>query len=83
MLILTRDIDESIKIGDDITIILLGADGNKVRFGIDAPNDIPVHREEIYNRIEKETVLTRIFYKKRPLRVEHRKTQEGKQMYWH
>ena len=51
MLILTRRFSESLMIGDDVKVTILGAKGNSVRIGIKAPNDIPVHREEVYNRI--------------------------------
>ena len=54
MLILTRRISESIIIGDDVKITVLGVKGNQVRLGIDAPKDLPVHREEIYERIKNE-----------------------------
>ena len=54
MLILTRQIGESIMIGDDVIITVLGIRGGQVRIGIDAPGDVPVHREEIYDRIQKE-----------------------------
>ena len=54
MLILTRKHGEAIVIGDDIVISILGVKGNQVRIGIDAPKDVSVHREEIYQRIQDE-----------------------------
>jgi carbon storage regulator len=54
MLILTRRISESIIVGDDVKVTVLGVKGNQVRLGIDAPKDISVHREEIYDRIKQE-----------------------------
>ncbi|MFZ5465653.1 MAG: carbon storage regulator CsrA [Pseudomonadota bacterium] len=54
MLILTRRIGEVLRIGDDVSITILGVKGNQVRIGIDAPKDVAVHREEIYQRIKRE-----------------------------
>ena len=54
MLVLTRRIDEKIVIGDDVTVTVLGLKGKQVLIGIEAPLEIPVHREEIYQRILKE-----------------------------
>ena len=54
MLILTRRISESIIVGDDVKITVLGVKGNQVRLGIEAPKDLSVHREEIYHRIREE-----------------------------
>ena len=54
MLILTRRIGENLMVGDDVTITVLGVKGNQVRIGVNAPKDVAVHREEIYQRIQKE-----------------------------
>ena len=55
MLILTRRVGETLMVGDDVTVTVLGVKGNQVRIGVDAPKDVAVHREEIYQRIQKET----------------------------
>lgn len=54
MLVLSRHRDESIMIGDDVVITIVDIRGDKVRLGIDAPQDIPVHRREVYDAIQRE-----------------------------
>jgi len=56
MLILTRRVGETLIVGDDVTITVLGVKGNQVRIGVNAPKDVSVHREEIYQRIQREKV---------------------------
>lgn len=54
MLILTRRVGESLMVGDEVSVTVLGIRGNQVRIGVNAPKDIAVHREEIYERIQQE-----------------------------
>lgn len=54
MLILTRRVGETLMIGDQVSVTVLGVKGNQVRIGITAPKDVAVHREEIYQRIRQE-----------------------------
>jgi len=54
MLILTRRTGETVMIGNEVTLTVLGVKGNQVRIGINAPKSVPVHREEIYERIKRE-----------------------------
>ena len=54
MLILTRRVGETLMIGDEVTVTILGVKGNQVRVGVNAPKDVSVHREEIYMRIQAE-----------------------------
>ena len=54
MLILTRRVGETLMVGDEVTVTVLGVKGNQVRLGVNAPKHVAVHREEIYNRIQGE-----------------------------
>ena len=54
MLILTRRVGETLMVGDEVTVTVLGVKGNQVRIGVNAPKEVAVHREEIYQRIRKE-----------------------------
>jgi carbon storage regulator len=54
VLILTRRVNETLMVGDEVTVTVLSVKGNQVRLGVNAPKDVAVHREEIYNRVQKE-----------------------------
>ena len=56
MLVLTRKVGEKIQIGDDISIVIMELKGKQVKLGIDAPSNIKVHREEIYQKIQDENI---------------------------
>jgi carbon storage regulator len=60
MLILTRKVGETVVIGDNITVAIIGVKGNQIRIGITAPKDVTVHREEIYERIRHEQLSARL-----------------------
>lgn len=64
MLVLTRKLGETLVIGDDVKLQILGINGNQVRIGIDAPREVSVHREEIYQRIQQENTVPAINEKK-------------------
>ena len=54
MLILTRRVNEKLMVGDDVTVTVLSISGNQVRIGVNAPRQVPVHREEIYEKIKRQ-----------------------------
>jgi len=66
MLILTRRVGETVMIGDDVTVTVLGVKGNQVRVGINAPRHVAVHREEIYERIKREQQSAEVSEKPSP-----------------
>jgi carbon storage regulator len=59
MLVLTRNVGETISIGDNISLRVLAVNGNNIRFGVEAPQDVSVHRAEIYERIQKKLTKTK------------------------
>ena len=54
MLVITRRVNETLMVGDDVTVTVLGVKGNQIRIGVNAPKEVAVHREEIYDRIKAE-----------------------------
>jgi carbon storage regulator len=60
MLILTRRVGETVVIGDNVTVAIIGIKGSQIRIGINAPRDVTVHREEIYERIRREQLSGRL-----------------------
>jgi carbon storage regulator len=60
MLILTRRVGETVVIGDNVTVAIIGVKGSQIRIGINAPKDVTVHREEIYERIRNEQLPARL-----------------------
>jgi carbon storage regulator len=54
MLILTRRVGETVMVGDDVTVTIIGVKGTQVRLGVSAPKDVTVHRQEVYERIQRE-----------------------------
>jgi len=75
MLVLSRQRDESIMIGDDVEIIIVDVRGDKVRLGITAPKNIPVHRREIYDAIQREKVESQKQQEKETQKQQEKETQ--------